>query len=148
MPKLTCLQHCIERIFIKTVPFQDTAGQERFHALGPIYYRDSNGAILVYDITDEDSFQKVSTEYTLCYGQGRSRGLISLSCFVMWNDQLGKGECCYKIYQLLAAVICTCSHPLMIRRSGTLHLMSGICNKTGCVMYSVCTGNSHDDYGS
>lgn len=38
---------------------QDTAGQERFHALGPIYYRDSNGAILVYDITDEDSFQKV-----------------------------------------------------------------------------------------
>jgi GTPase SAR1 family protein len=40
--------------------FQDTAGQERFHALGPIYYRDSNGAILVYDITDEDSFQKVN----------------------------------------------------------------------------------------
>ena len=37
----------------------DTAGQERFHALGPIYYRDSNGAILVYDITDEDSFTKV-----------------------------------------------------------------------------------------
>ncbi|XP_050394869.1 ras-related protein Rab-21 [Patella vulgata] len=37
----------------------DTAGQERFHALGPIYYRDSNGAVLVYDITDEDSFQKV-----------------------------------------------------------------------------------------
>lgn len=37
----------------------DTAGQEKFHALGPIYYRDSQGAILVYDITDEDSFQKV-----------------------------------------------------------------------------------------
>jgi len=37
----------------------DTAGQERFHALGPIYYRDSNGAVLVYDITDEDSFAKV-----------------------------------------------------------------------------------------
>ncbi|GBP94685.1 Ras-related protein Rab-21 [Eumeta japonica] len=37
----------------------DTAGQERFHALGPIYYRNSNGAILVYDITDEDSFGKV-----------------------------------------------------------------------------------------
>lgn len=37
----------------------DTAGQERFHALGPIYYRESHGAILVYDITDQDSFQKV-----------------------------------------------------------------------------------------
>ncbi|XP_018562803.1 ras-related protein Rab-21 [Anoplophora glabripennis] len=37
----------------------DTAGQEKFHALGPIYYRSANGAVLVYDITDEDSFQKV-----------------------------------------------------------------------------------------
>ena len=43
---------------------QDTAGQERFHALGPIYYRDSNGAVLVYDITDEDSFVKVNSSYT------------------------------------------------------------------------------------
>jgi len=39
----------------------DTAGQERFHALGPIYYRDANGALLVYDITDRDSFLKVQT---------------------------------------------------------------------------------------
>ncbi|RQM22706.1 hypothetical protein B5M09_005444 [Aphanomyces astaci] len=39
----------------------DTAGQERFHALGPIYYRDADGALLVYDITDEESFQKVKT---------------------------------------------------------------------------------------
>jgi len=45
-----------------TLSIWDTAGQERFHALGPIYYRDSNGAILVYDITDEDSFQKVGKQ--------------------------------------------------------------------------------------
>ena len=37
----------------------DTAGQERFHALGPIYYRDADGAVLVYDVTEADSFQKV-----------------------------------------------------------------------------------------
>lgn len=37
----------------------DTAGQERFHALGPIYYRDADAALLVYDITDHDSFEKV-----------------------------------------------------------------------------------------
>ena len=26
--------------------WQDTAGQERFHALGPIYYRDADGLLL------------------------------------------------------------------------------------------------------
>ena len=37
----------------------DTAGQERFHALGPIYYRDADAALLVYDITDGDSLGRV-----------------------------------------------------------------------------------------
>ena len=37
----------------------DTAGQERFRALGPIYYRESHGALVVYDITDADTFEKV-----------------------------------------------------------------------------------------
>ena len=45
------------------------SGQERFHALGPIYYRDSHAAVLVYDITDQDSFVKVSFPFKikLCY---------------------------------------------------------------------------------
>jgi len=42
-----------------TLAIWDTAGQERFHALGPIYYRESHSAILVYDITNQDSFVKV-----------------------------------------------------------------------------------------
>lgn len=37
----------------------DTAGQERFHALTPLYYRDADGALLVYDITDVKSFERV-----------------------------------------------------------------------------------------
>lgn len=37
----------------------DTAGQEIFHSLGPIYYRNSNGAILVYDVSSDESFEKI-----------------------------------------------------------------------------------------
>eukprot|EP01086_Lenisia_limosa_P013932 TRINITY_DN4366_c0_g1_i1.p1 TRINITY_DN4366_c0_g1~~TRINITY_DN4366_c0_g1_i1.p1 ORF type:complete len:199 (-),score=27.40 TRINITY_DN4366_c0_g1_i1:112-708(-) len=44
-----------------TMNIWDTAGQEKYHALGPIYYRDADGAVLVYDITDVDSFNKVQT---------------------------------------------------------------------------------------
>ena len=44
---------------IADVAVWDTAGQEKYHALGPIYYRDSDGAVLVYDVTDKDSFAKV-----------------------------------------------------------------------------------------
>jgi small GTP-binding protein len=37
----------------KTIKFEiwDTAGQERFHSLAPMYYRNSQAAIVVYDIT-------------------------------------------------------------------------------------------------
>eukprot|EP01091_Cochliopodium_minus_P008263 TRINITY_DN183_c0_g1_i1.p1 TRINITY_DN183_c0_g1~~TRINITY_DN183_c0_g1_i1.p1 ORF type:complete len:209 (+),score=59.16 TRINITY_DN183_c0_g1_i1:36-629(+) len=39
----------------------DTAGQERFHSLAPIYYRGADAAIVVYDITDMNSFEKAKT---------------------------------------------------------------------------------------
>jgi len=36
----------------------DTAGQERYHSLAPMYYRGAQAAVVVYDITDEASFEK------------------------------------------------------------------------------------------
>ena len=39
----------------------DTAGQEKYHALNQMYYRGASGALLVYDITDKDSFTKIQT---------------------------------------------------------------------------------------
>lgn len=36
----------------------DTAGQERFHNLTPLYYRNSNVALIVFDLSSEVSFTK------------------------------------------------------------------------------------------
>lgn len=39
----------------------DTAGQERFKSMAPMYYRNANAALLVFDITQYDSFTSVQT---------------------------------------------------------------------------------------
>ncbi|XP_010518986.1 PREDICTED: ras-related protein RABF2a-like [Tarenaya hassleriana] len=36
----------------------DTAGQERYHSLAPMYYRGAMAAIVVYDITNQNSFDR------------------------------------------------------------------------------------------
>lgn len=48
-----CLDDC-------TVKFEiwDTAGQERYHSLAPMYYRGAQAAVVVYDITNIDSFTR------------------------------------------------------------------------------------------
>lgn len=38
----------------------DTAGQERFRTLTSSYYRGSNGVILVYDVSNRESFENIT----------------------------------------------------------------------------------------
>ncbi len=39
----------------------DTAGQERFQSLGVAFYRGTNGCVLVYDVTSQDSFRSLDS---------------------------------------------------------------------------------------
>jgi len=41
----------------------DTAGQERFSCISKEYYRGANGCLLVYDVTDHQSFSRVEHWY-------------------------------------------------------------------------------------
>lgn len=43
----------------KSIKFQiwDTAGQEKYHSLAPMYYRGAAAAIIVYDITRPNTFK-------------------------------------------------------------------------------------------
>ena len=42
------------------VRITDTAGQERYHAIAANYIKKANGILLVYDITNKDSFENVN----------------------------------------------------------------------------------------
>ena len=37
----------------------DTAGQETYRSLAKLFYKDSNAAILVYDVTNKKSFEEI-----------------------------------------------------------------------------------------
>uniref|UniRef100_A0A7S3GPX1 Uncharacterized protein n=1 Tax=Spumella elongata TaxID=89044 RepID=A0A7S3GPX1_9STRA len=39
----------------------DTAGQERFRSMAPMYYRGAKAAICVFDVTNEESFDRINT---------------------------------------------------------------------------------------
>ena len=45
----------------KSIKFEiwDTAGQEKYHAFSKNFYKDADVAILVYDITRKESFEKI-----------------------------------------------------------------------------------------
>lgn len=38
----------------------DTAGQEKFRTITPVYYRKVDGVVMVYDITDRNSFESIN----------------------------------------------------------------------------------------
>merc|ERR1712100_150343 len=64
-----------------TVKFEiwDTAGQERYHSLAPMYYRGAAAAVVVYDITDSDSFVRAKSWVKELQRQGSPNIVIALA---------------------------------------------------------------------
>jgi len=57
----------------------DTAGQERYHSLAPMYYRGAQAAIVVYDITNQESFAKAKNWIKELQRQAHPNIVIALS---------------------------------------------------------------------
>lgn len=64
-----------------TVKFEiwDTAGQERYHSLAPMYYRGSQAAIVVYDITNTDTFTRAKNWVKELHRQASANIVIALA---------------------------------------------------------------------
>eukprot|EP01118_Nematostelium_gracile_P004646 TRINITY_DN154_c0_g3_i1.p1 TRINITY_DN154_c0_g3~~TRINITY_DN154_c0_g3_i1.p1 ORF type:complete len:197 (-),score=48.61 TRINITY_DN154_c0_g3_i1:36-626(-) len=64
-----------------TVKFEiwDTAGQERYHSLAPMYYRGAQAAIVVYDITSSESFERAKSWVKELQRQGNPNIVIALA---------------------------------------------------------------------
>ena len=56
-----------------------SAGQERYKSLAPMYYRGAAAAIVVYDITSADSFQRAKNWVKELQRQGTTNIVIALA---------------------------------------------------------------------
>ncbi|KAG2302256.1 hypothetical protein Bca52824_030907 [Brassica carinata] len=64
-----------------TVKFEiwDTAGQERYHSLAPMYYRGAAAAIIVFDITNQASFERAKKWVQELQAQGNPNMVMALA---------------------------------------------------------------------
>jgi len=57
----------------------DTAGQERFHSLAPMYYRNAQAAVVVYDLTKASTLDKAKSWVKELQRQGNPNIVIALA---------------------------------------------------------------------
>lgn len=69
---------CLDSALVK-FEIWDTAGQEKYHCLTPMYYRGAQAAIIVYDITDEESFSRAKVWVTELKKQVNTAVVIALT---------------------------------------------------------------------
>jgi small GTP-binding protein len=58
----------------------DTAGQEKYHSLGPIYYRNSTGAVVVFDVTRTQTYQALERWIREFIEAAGSEAAIVIAC--------------------------------------------------------------------
>ena len=99
----------------KTIKFEiwDTAGQERYRSLTKLFYKDSNAAILVYDITRQDSFDEIKSYWAKQITNEATNSKIILVIDANKSDLTEKEEVdeseARKFAEELGAIFCSTS---------------------------------------
>ncbi len=78
---------------------RDTAGQERYLSLAPLYYRGAHAACIVYDVTSEETFAKakywhgeLSKNASNSIGE-RGQGSRQVPCVFGCSTCIGQQQC-------------------------------------------------------
>lgn len=61
----------------------DTAGQERFKSITRSYYKNCHGCLAIYDVTDEESFEKV--QHLIEYYKQESEATLPFNIVLIGN---------------------------------------------------------------
>lgn len=86
----------VKKLLVRNKPHRlllfDTAGQERFRTLTSSYYRNAQGCILVYDVSNRESFLGMEHwfgEVDTYAGEGVVRYLVSGGCGCkLWGSEV------------------------------------------------------------
>ena len=73
----------------------DTAGQEKYRSLSPIYCRDASAGILVFDITNKETFQKLDNWhqiFTDVAGQDAILYVVANKCDLVGEEQVQRED--------------------------------------------------------
>lgn len=91
----------------------DTGGSERYRSIAPMYFRDADAAIIVYDVTQKSSFEDVGSWLKELREYGPSSIIIGLA----GNKQIYKIEVFQQLKDVrFAKVVARC------------HALRGTCN--------------------
>ena len=95
----TAIPHAVQGCSIVLIP--SAAGQERFHSLAPMYYRGAQAAIVVYDITNMQSFERAKSWVQELQVRGNPDVIIALT----GNKAVRSGACTFGAVWNVMAVL-------------------------------------------
>lgn len=100
----------------QAIKFQiwDTAGQEKYHSLAPMYYRGASAAIVVYDIT-----RAVSLAATSCAHSGVAMAIPRPSVDdSLWGERWPSTDCCVRVRVSPPSLAALASNPSKLYKIG------------------------------